>query len=1245
MAQAVGNAGLACSRLSSHPNTLQAHVRYWAGVLFLSTAFFVLMGIGLSSSAIPATLASLKGVTSASAFGKLPLSFELNQGQTHESVKFLARSQSHTVLLMPGETALVLRNPKYKPALTQSHWQRKSHLLSRAEQRHLGIAANVAAAAGSEPSLAVLRLKLIGAYPAPPMEGLDPLPTKSHYLIGNDPTKWIMDVPHYAKVKYHDVYPGIDQIFYSKEGALEYDLIVKPGADPKQIRLAFEGIEPVQLNSQGDAILRTAVGSIVHRKPLVYQNIAGQHIAIAARYVVQGAGELGIEISHYDRSRPLVIDPAIVYSTYLGGNDVQGGQIGQAIAVGSDGSAYVTGSVWAIDFPTVNPIQGSLHPGTSSNLFIAKLASDGQSLVYATYLGGDVEDDPYGIALDVQGNAYVAGQTFSNNFPTVNARQSIKNGSSDGFIVKLTADGRALVYSTYLGGQGDDSIAGIAVDAQGNAYVGGETSSADFPIQNAYQVTAPSTYTQFVTKLDTNGGLVYSTYLGAIGTPCCDQLTGIGVDSAGSAYVAGITYAATFPVLNQILGLNCPGLFVTKFDPTGSALAYSTCIAGPASSINNVAIAVDAQGSVCLTGGTSSTTFPTVNAYQPALRSASGYTNVFVTQLTPDGGTLAYSTYLGGSGNTYDQANAIAVDGGGNIYVTGETQASDFPLVNPLPGSFASDGLHSMAFVAKLNPAASPASNTVVFSTMLGAPDGDQSGRGIAVDTQDNAYVTGWTGATDFPVVNPLKATNPNLTSQAFITKISSSAVLMTSVNLAASASTINAGEAVTFSASVTGNSPTGVVTFYDGSTVLGVVTLSANASASWTTTTLDAGVVHSVTARYSGDANNGASVSAPVNVTVNAIPAISMSSPTNNTYFIAPATIGLAADAVVTGDTITRVDFYNGTSLLGAATTSPYLFTWNNVPVGTYTLMARVTSGTGLTARSAPVTVTVLDHPTITLIGLADGATINRDSLIVRGNVQAPPNSSITVNGVVGTIAPDGSFFVNNVPLTLGENTLTITITTPDGQTISQTLLVTSTAQAKFAFSASPTQGLAPLTVNFILTNIANARFVRADLSCQGNGTVDHSAIAPSTTLGTCTYATPGVYTAKVQVFNSQNRVIYRGMQMIQVGTVTAQDVMLRGVYYAMLARLKVRDINGALSYITAGVHDKYNAVFTAIDAVGPNNLATVVDKLGTIQDGEVGADYAEYVIVRDLPDGSQQAFLIYLIRGEDGIWRIDGM
>src|SRR3989442_1243037 len=391
------------------------------------------------------------------AYGKLPLSFEANQGQTDPKAKFLSRGRGYTLFLTSTEAVLTLTK-------ADAHAKRKisgDARLVEPEKR-----------AGT-----VLRMKFVGANPAPAVAGVGELPGKSNYFVGNDPKKWRANVPTYAKVRYQDLYPGIDLVYYGNQRQLEHDFVVSPGADPKAITLAFEGMDGVAIDALGDLVLRADGGEVHLRKPVVYQEQNGQRAVIPTRYVLKAERQVVFEVAAYDINKPLVIDPTLVYSTFLGGS---GGDQGNGIAVDAVGNAYVTGSTGSSNFPTTaGAFQTTLGPG--GDAFVTKLNPTGSALVYSTYLGGTGFDEGFGIALDAAGNTYVTGETFSLDFPILGAFQSTSGGDFDSFVTKLNPTGSALVYSTYLGGASLDDGLGIALDAAGNAYVTGLTSSSNFP--------------------------------------------------------------------------------------------------------------------------------------------------------------------------------------------------------------------------------------------------------------------------------------------------------------------------------------------------------------------------------------------------------------------------------------------------------------------------------------------------------------------------------------------------------------------------------------------------------------------------------------------------------------------------------------------------------------------------------------------------------------------------------------------
>jgi hypothetical protein len=633
-------------------------------------------------------------------------------------------------------------------------------------------------------------MKLVGANVSATVTGAEELPGKSNYFIGNDPKKWRTNVPTYAKVRYHNVYPGVDLEYYGNQGGqLEYDFIVAPGADPGAITLdvGTHGHAPLRIARDGDLVISAEGAEIRFHKPLVYQPDAGsslvtRHLSlIQGRFLLDAQNRIHFAPGPYDHTKPLVIDPVLTYSTYLGGS---GGDWGYGIAVDSSGSAYVTGETASLDFPTVDALQASNNSASQGTAFVAKLNPAGSALVYSTYLGGSGGDASYSIAVGSSDNAYVTGRTYSTDFPIVNALQSSNLSSAvggTGFVAKLNASGSALVYSTYLGGSVADAGRGIAVDSSGNAHVTGYTLSTDFPVTPAaFKTIGPSDTCNaltnpspcddaFVAELNAAGSaLVYSTYLGGSNY---NAGFGIAVDSSGNAYVAGTTSSSDFPTAEPFQATlhGSSNAFVTKLNASGSDLIYSTYLGG-SNGDQGFGIAVDSSGSAYVTGYTSSSDFPTVNPLQPSSGSYGHFTG-YVAKLNPTGSALVYSTYLGGS--VAEKAFGIAVDSSGDAYVVGLTWSPDFPTVNPIQAAnHATGGLYPItAFVAELNAAGS----ALIYSTYLGGSVQDTAS-GVAVDSSGNAYITGNTFSSDFPTVNPFQPTNNDAQSPgstAFVAELS----------------------------------------------------------------------------------------------------------------------------------------------------------------------------------------------------------------------------------------------------------------------------------------------------------------------------------------------------------------------------------------------------------------------------------------------------------------------------------------
>jgi hypothetical protein len=728
---------------------------------FRSKAVWVAMGATgtkHTSSRIPAARQS-----PLERYGELPLIFEANEGQTDPQVDFLSRGSGFTLFLTAAGISLAL--PQQQDA-RRAYRTTSSSLSAQHFKIDVGKSTTV-------------RMNLIGANAHPAKVGVDEQTTKVNYFLGNDSTKWRSRISTYAKVKYQDVYAGVDLIYYGNQHQLEYDFVVAPGIDPKAITLEFMGVEKLRVDGQGDVVLQTGVGPRLElHKPHVYQEAGGVRRKVSAGYVLD-KDRVSFQLGAYDATRPLVIDPAFVYSTQLKGGDEDAGW---AVAVDHAGNAYVTGDTNSIDFPLARPLQRA--SGGSTDVFVAKLSANGSRLIYSTYLGGSDADVGYGIAVDLAGNAYITGDTSSADFPLKKPLQSTLGGAPDVFVAKLSADGSKLIYSTYIGGSNGERGNGIAVDPAGDAYVTGYTHSANFPTSNPIQPAfAGGNADAFVLKLNPSGSaLIYSTYLGG-GNDRPDIGNAIAVDSSGNAYVTGLTNSRDFPTVKPLQSFVGPtDVFVSKLNPGGTALVYSTFLGGSADD-EAMGIAVDASGSAYVTGETESPDFPTT----PGAFSTSCVTvptpgkipkicsggDVFISKLRPDGSALVYSTYLNGSG--FEVGRTIAVDSAGDAYVAGITSSHDFPTLNPLRKGFGKAGWGALdAFVVKLNPTGS----ALIYSTYLGG-SGDDAAYGIAVDAAGNAYVTGYTESPDFPTRHPLHVTRPRAlrgVRHAFITKIAENA-------------------------------------------------------------------------------------------------------------------------------------------------------------------------------------------------------------------------------------------------------------------------------------------------------------------------------------------------------------------------------------------------------------------------------------------------------------------------------------
>jgi hypothetical protein len=745
-------------------------------------------------------------------YGQMPLYFIENHGQVNKQVKYYARGNGHAMFFTrdgmvltlarqtkaegyetPGPLGLDQGIERRQPMSGEAIFKAVSHKFQDLIAPSLALSPVGPLSKGLDKSgmrqpfsgrkgrlarhrnhekpapvtASVVRMAPVGMQKKVKIKALQPQECKVNYFIGNDPQKWRTNIPTYAGVLYQEAYKGIDLKFYGNGRELEYDIVIQPGADPNQVRFSYKGVDKLEVTTEGDlALVLPDGGKLLQKKPLIYQEIAGQRVAVEGKFRLCRRGaqvNCGFTVAAYDKNQPLIIDPVLVYSTYLGGS---GNDIGNGIAVDAAGQAYITGQTESPDFPITSICFQANSPGA----FVTKFSANGQALIYSTYLGGSSSNFGYGIAVDAAGQAYIVGVTNSTNFPTHNPFQANNAGGMfDAFVTKLSANGQALIYSTYLGGTKTDECYSIAVDAAGQAYIVGDTSSTNFPTHNPFQASNAGGHDAFVTKLSADGqALVYSTYLGGSKD---DELAVIAIDAKGHAYIAGTTYSLDFPTYNPFHSsyAGSGDAFVTKLSADGQALVYSTYLGGIGYDAAT-GITVDAGGQAYIVGETTSSNFPTTP--QSFQTNYAAYYDAFVTKFSADGQALIYSTYLGG--NDVEFCSGIAVDAVGQAYVVGSTYSTNFPLQNPLQPNRAGGGL-SNAFVTKLRASG----HSLDFSTCLGG--GTDIGLGVALDTMGQVYIVGYTRSSNFPILNPFQPIKAGEV-DTFVTKIGDHKAVMSSV-------------------------------------------------------------------------------------------------------------------------------------------------------------------------------------------------------------------------------------------------------------------------------------------------------------------------------------------------------------------------------------------------------------------------------------------------------------------------------
>ena len=668
----------------------------------------VFLALILVACVFPLTAAqqSAQAKLAAGALAKLPLTFEANHGQFDGSVRFLSRTPHYTMFLTPKETVLQLRD------------------------------------AGAEHD--VVRWHLKGASSDPQIRGEQPLETRTNYFRGNDQRNWRTDVETFGQVRYQRVYPGIDLVFRGNQREVEYDFALAPNTNPKQIRFAFDGVQSMTVGQDGALVLRTAHGSLAQSRPLAYQEIDGHRRLVDARYCVSGKS-VGFDLGSYDRGKPLVIDPVLLWSTYFGGSMEE---YAYALAIDSSGNVYVTGTSGSTDFPAVNPIYGT--KGNDWDVFVAKINAAGTAVIYASYLSANGWNEyGLGIAVDAAGNAYVTGATNATDFPGVTAG-SIQpafggTGSNrDAFALKINAAGNAIVWATYLGGADDDIGNDITVDSAGNVYVVGDAGPGPVSwidagaIQSTY---AGGNYDGFVIKINSFGAKVWSTYLGGSGS---EDFEAIRLDRSGNVWVGGSTDSTSFPGVGgsslQPSNAGSNDATITEINAAGTAITYSTFLGGPGYDQLS-GMVLDASDNIYATGFTDGTSFPgvTASSIQPA---SGGSYDMWVAKLNSSATSITWATFFGGS--DAEIATKIQVDSAGNVYVNGSTSSTNFPVSNAIQSTYG--GGDADAFAVKINADGT----AVVWSTYLGGGDTDTS-YGTALDSSGNYYIDGFTASSGFP--------------------------------------------------------------------------------------------------------------------------------------------------------------------------------------------------------------------------------------------------------------------------------------------------------------------------------------------------------------------------------------------------------------------------------------------------------------------------------------------------------------
>ena len=720
---------------------LRRELPYLAGAALLGMLSAVALLWPNPGSGIQAHAAArAKTLRMAGKLATLPLRFEENLGQTDASVKFLSRGPGFTLFLTRDEAVLAM------PARQARHSRGQRAVAENREQN-------------------VLRMRLADASAGGELRGEQRQTGKSHYFLGNDPAQWRSGIAHYGRVRQQAVYPGIDVVYYGAQGSLEYDFVVAPGADPRQIELEFSGQDSLSIDNDGDLLLALGPQPVRYEKPLIYQQHGGERVLVAGNYEQRGPGRVGFELAGaYDPSWPLIIDPVLNYSTHLGSTD---DDEGFSVVVDADGNTYVAGTTQSSQFPATAGSAQSQFGGPEDDVFVAKLNPIGTGLIFSTFLGSTDDDRGRGVAVGPDGSVYVVGETESVEFPTTNGawQQEFGRGGRDAFVAKISADGSRLAYSTFLGSDDQDWANDVVVDAQGQAYLTGGTRSSQFPTTpSAAQTSFGGDADAFVVKMNASGsGPVFSTFLGG-GSD--DDGLALAIDSFSTIYVTGYTLSNSFPVTADAFQPerdSAEDAFVVKIVGQGTALAYSSFFGGNGADFGN-GIAVDTLGNAYVAGFTrSNDLFRTPPVFQNEYNEGG---DAFVIKVIESPRLqVQRRTYLGAGGE--DTANGLVVWEDGSVTVAGHTKSADFPVT---AGAIQAEigGGDGDAFVATIDPLF----RALTYSTFLGG-DGRDEARDITRDAAGSLYVTGVTRSSNFPVTGGAFQQAKSDGADAFVLKIS----------------------------------------------------------------------------------------------------------------------------------------------------------------------------------------------------------------------------------------------------------------------------------------------------------------------------------------------------------------------------------------------------------------------------------------------------------------------------------------